>query len=41
MLLGHSSIRTTIRYTRVTPRLVAGTKSPVDVPKEVRKQKLG
>jgi site-specific recombinase XerD len=41
MLLGHQSIRTTIRYTRVTPRLLAGTKSPIDVPKDVRKQKLG
>lgn len=41
MLLGHRSIRTTLRYTRVTPRLIAGTTSPVDVPSEVRKQKLG
>jgi site-specific recombinase XerD len=31
MLLGHRSIRTTVRYTRVTSRLVAKTKSPVDV----------
>ena len=31
MLLGHRSIRTTVRYTRVTNRLVARTKSPVDV----------
>lgn len=41
MLLGHRSLRTTLRYTRVTPQLLAGTKSPVDVPREVRKQKLG
>jgi integrase/recombinase XerD len=41
MLLGHGSLRTTLRYTRVTPQLLAGTKSPVDVPREVRKQKLG
>lgn len=41
MLLGHGSLRTTLRYTRVTPRLLAGTKSPIDVPREVRKQKLG
>jgi site-specific recombinase XerD len=31
MLLGHRSIRTTMRYTRVTSRLVSKTKSPVDV----------
>ncbi len=31
MLLGHRSIRTTVRYTRVTNRLVANTKSPVDI----------
>jgi site-specific recombinase XerD len=41
MLLGHASIRTTVRYTRVTSRLVAATTSPLDVPPEVRKQKLG
>jgi integrase/recombinase XerD len=41
MLLGHKSIRTTVRYTRVTPRLAAHTVSPVDVPAEVRKKKLG
>lgn len=41
MLLGHASIRTTVRYTRVTPRLLAGTTSPVDIPKEVRLKKLG
>jgi len=41
MLLGHRSIRTTLRYTRVTVRLIAGTTSPIDVPAEVRKQKLG
>lgn len=31
MLLGHRSIRTTVRYTRVTSRLLAKTKSPADV----------
>jgi len=31
MLLGHRSIRTTVRYTRMTSRLLAKTKSPVDV----------
>jgi site-specific recombinase XerD len=31
LLLGHRSIRTTVRYTRVTGRLVANTTSPVDV----------
>lgn len=31
MLLGHRSIRTTVRYTRVTGRIVARTQSPVDV----------
>lgn len=41
MLLGHRSIRTTLRYTRVTLRLVAGTTSPIDVSPEIRKQKLG
>jgi integrase/recombinase XerD len=41
MLLGHRSIRTTVRYTRVTPRLAAATTSPLDVPAEVRKKKLG
>jgi integrase/recombinase XerD len=41
MLLGHRSIRTTLRYTRVTPRLVAGITSPIDVPADIRKRKLG
>jgi site-specific recombinase XerD len=30
MLLGHASIRTTVRYTRVTDRHLRGTQSPVD-----------
>ena len=30
-LLGHGSIRTTVRYTRVSRDLVAGTTSPYDV----------
>lgn len=41
MLLGRRSMRTTLRYTRVTPRLVAAMTSPLDVPSEVRKNKLG
>jgi site-specific recombinase XerD len=31
MLLGHASIRTTVRYTRVTDKHVARTTSPIDV----------
>jgi site-specific recombinase XerD len=31
MLLGHRSIRSTVRYTHVTSRVLAKTKSPVDV----------
>lgn len=31
MLLGHRSIKTTVRYTRVTSRVLAKTRSPVDV----------
>lgn len=31
VLLGHRSIRTTVRYTRVTNRILAKTTSPVDV----------
>jgi len=31
MLLGHSSIRTTLRYTRVTDKHVARVRSPIDV----------
>jgi integrase/recombinase XerD len=31
MLLGHRSIRSTARYTQMTPRLLAKTTSPVDV----------
>jgi len=31
VLLGHSSIRTTARYTQVSQTLVAGTKSPLDL----------
>lgn len=31
MLLGHRSIRTTLRYTRVTDRHLVGTTSPIDV----------
>jgi len=30
VLLGHSSIRTTARYTRVSVRHVASVKSPLD-----------
>lgn len=31
MLLGHSSITTTLRYTRVTPKHIAQVQSPIDV----------
>lgn len=31
MLLGHRSIRSTMRYTQMTPRILAKTTSPVDV----------
>jgi hypothetical protein len=31
MLLGHHSITTTLRYTRVTPHHVGQVKTPVDV----------
>jgi integrase/recombinase XerD len=31
MLLGHTSIRTTLRYTRVTPKHIARVQSPIDV----------
>lgn len=41
MLLGHRSIRTTVRYTRVSTELVAATKSPVDVLGTARQKKLG
>lgn len=41
MLLGHRSIRTTVRYTRVTNRLVASTRSPVDVLGTPAQRKIG
>lgn len=42
VLLGHSSITTTVRYTRVSSALVGRTKSPVDVlGTEGAKEKLG
>ena len=41
MLLGHRSIRTTVRYTRVTNRLVSSTKSPVDVLGTAAQRKIG
>jgi len=41
MLLGHRSIRTTVRYTRVTRTLVANTKSPVDVLGTTKQKKIG
>lgn len=41
MLLGHRSIRTTARYTRVTDKHVARTQSPVDVLGTPKAKKLG
>jgi len=41
MLLGHRSIRTTVRYTRVSRDLVAKTKSPVDVLGTPKQKKIG
>jgi site-specific recombinase XerD len=41
MLLGHRSIRTTVRYTRVTDKHLAGTTSPVDVLGTREAKKIG
>lgn len=41
MLLGHRSIRTTMRYTQMTSRLLAKTKSPADVLGTPRQKKIG
>ena len=41
MLLGHGSIRTTLRYTRVSTSLVGATKSPVDVLGTREQKKIG
>lgn len=41
MLLGHRSIRTTARYTRVTSRLLAKTTSPVDVLGSAKQKMIG
>jgi site-specific recombinase XerD len=41
MLLGHRSIRTTTRYTRMTDRILAGTKSPADIKGKRRRKLLG
>jgi site-specific recombinase XerD len=41
MLLGHRSIRSTMRYTRVTSRVLAKTKSPVDVLGTPRQRMIG
>jgi site-specific recombinase XerD len=41
MLLGHRSIRTTVRYTRVTSRALAKTKSPVDVLGTAKQKMIG
>ena len=41
MLLGHRSIRTTVRYTRVTRRILATTTSPVDVLGTPKQKKIG
>jgi integrase/recombinase XerD len=41
MLLGHKSIATTVRYTRVTNRLATRTESPVDALGTPRQKKIG
>lgn len=41
MLLGHGSIRTTMRYTRVSGKLIARTISPVDVLGTPRQRQIG
>lgn len=41
MLLGHRSIRTTMRYTRMTSRILAKTKSPADVLGTPEQKKIG
>ena len=38
MLLGHSSIRTTMRYTQVSKRVIGNTQSPLDRAEEKRKK---
>jgi site-specific recombinase XerD len=41
MLLGHASIRTTVRYTHMTHKHLARTKSPVDVLGTPRQKAIG
>lgn len=41
MLLGHRSIKTTTRYTRMTSRILAKTKSPADVLGTPEQKKIG
>jgi site-specific recombinase XerD len=41
MLLGHRSIRTTLRYTRVTDKHLARTTSPIDVLGTPEAKKMG
>jgi site-specific recombinase XerD len=41
MLLGHGSIRTTVRYTRVTDKHVARVTSPIDVIGTARQKTIG
>jgi site-specific recombinase XerD len=41
MLLGHRSIRTTMRYTQMTSRILAKTKSPVDVLGTPEQKRIG
>lgn len=41
MLLGHRSVQTTMRYTRVTGQHIAGVQSPIDVLGTPKQRKIG